>query len=480
MSVLNSQGRVFIAMPEMYGDVHEYHGCMRVDSLSKQGRTVTQQMVGRTTVAQLVSISGQWQATLNGVVEYDNASLLRQAFDSSCIVNVQVHFGRAGNPTDFTGYEAAFVLENAIVTDYATTALTARQSSETAQVEETFTITFEEAKWISPSILEVRRSTGSGAVVAMTLCPSLACSSCPECGRLYLLVAEYLDGNTQRFRIMWSDDGGATFSSSVVTPPTTLSLSTNDHLHIACSNQHLFFSVANLVLAVPHSNLIDSVSFTPFVISGVDILYSINKLTSDTGGVYVVSNSASVYYINDALVTETLINLGTGVMNPASGRKSFLFTAFFGNSNHVSRIWTDQGYHTLSTIVGTSPATLLTEDTDKRLWLATDNGKLYCGGTSGYDWSQTANFFPDCVAGMAWLSHSVGYLVAGRFMYRTLNGGFNWQRLPMRDISGTQLLALIQCQDGTVYVGGGLEAGCACLPLSIIPNGAIPAFGRTQ
>jgi hypothetical protein len=487
MNLLNSQGRVFIAEPAMYGDVHEYHGCMRVDSITRQARSVTPHLVNGKPVAQIVTPGGQWTASLTGPIEYGAASVLRRALDSGCILNIQIHYGTTGAPADFSGYEAAFVLENAIVTDYNTSPLTTRQGSETAEIEETVSITFESSKWISPVGIEPRYNSGAGAVVAMAFAPSLACATCLACGRLYLFVVQQVDENIQAFRVMWSDNDGVTFKQAPLTTTVTLSISTLDHLKIACSTKHLFLSIANLVFAVPHNILVDGAPFSPIPIAGINNLFgifnanSINQLYGDAAGVHVLSNASSVDYVNDALVGENLIMYGTGVAPSPTGRKSFLFHAYFagyGDTNHIARIYPDQSYHTLSTIVGTTPGTVLVEDTDRRLWFATTDGKLYCGGVNGFDWQVMMDFAPDCVMDIVFESHSVGYLAAGRYVYRTINGGFSWERLPQAAPSDMQMLTLALCSDGALYVGGAGSAGTSCLALETIPETAVPVFAR--
>ena len=474
--ILSSQGRVFIAEPRMYGDAYEYHGCMKAESMSKQGRTLTQVYDGNKIVAQLSTRGGQWTETLTGNLAYGQESALKRAFETGCILMIQIHWGTAGNPADFSGYEAGIIFENAVVTDYSTTALTATQSSETEQVKETVTITFESAKWISSAEVSLRVNPSAGAIVAMALAPSVTCDSCDECGRLYMLVAEQVSESVQSFRLMWSDDNGANFSTAVLSPVSTLDIATVDFITLACSDRHVFIGVATRLMAVTHASLLPSVPFRPLTVSGTDPLYSIIRLTGDDDGIYVMTNSATVYFVNDALVVETLINQGSGVSNPVSGRKTFLFSAYFTPNNHISRIWTDVPYRTLPTIVGTTPITALVEDLDKRIWAATEDGKLFCGGIDGYDWRLITTFAPSCASAIVWHTHSIGYLAAGRYIYRTVNGGYDWQPLPSLPTTQTQIIALALCADGTLFAGGAANAGTTCFSLDLVPEEAVPLF----
>jgi hypothetical protein len=277
---------------------------------------------------------------------------------------------------------------------------------------------------------------------------------------------------------MWSDNEGLTWATATMNKPAGLSIATANYLKIACSDKHLFIAVANRIMAVLHISLLDTAPFTPLIVQELDTAYSYMRLDSDAAGVYAMHNGASVYFISDSLVTELLIDLGAGVAPSSYAQKTYLFHAFFTNSNTISRLWTNQNYRRLSIIVGSTPVTALVEDKDGRGWAATEDGKLFCGGLKGAEWRKMADFAPHCVADLVFLSHSIGYAAAGPYVYQTINAGYTWERLPNPSPSGIQLLAFALCGDGALYVGGAANAGSDCLGLSYPPEAATPVFAR--
>jgi hypothetical protein len=277
---------------------------------------------------------------------------------------------------------------------------------------------------------------------------------------------------------MWSDDEGRTFQTANILTSVPLIVSTVQYLKVACSAQHLFIALGSRVFAVSHNSLIDMASFAPVVIAGPSVAFPMIALHAADNGVYTIDSGGSVYYISDALVAEQLIDNTFGLMNGPEGRKTFLFGGFVDDSNAIVRMWTNQDYRILSMIVGQTPHTVLTEDKDGRIWVATTDGKLYLGGMNGARWKQISDFAPHCVADMVFLSHSVAYAVAGPYVYQTINAGYTWERLPNPAPSGVQLLALALCEDGALYVGGAAASGTDCLSHALPPEAATPVFAR--
>lgn len=146
--VLSSDSRVFIRQtPNCCPSDYTYHSCMRLDGIEENLGEVTSGYCPSDTnigefveVVQILGAPERATSNLVGRIPANYESILFKLKKRRCKFDVQLHYGKCINPTDFTTFEFALVLEDVIITNYSTDQLGALTPDETALINETVTL----------------------------------------------------------------------------------------------------------------------------------------------------------------------------------------------------------------------------------------------------------------------------------------------------------------------------------------------------
>lgn len=403
----------------------------------------------------------------------DLSDLLRLA-RNGCEHDLQIHMGKCKDPKDFnSGWEKILILEEARVTNYGTGALGALDPSGRAAINEDVPFSgsdLYEVKQIRYS--EQAKTAVYKEVLDVAVCDTKTCGLCgvvsDGCQIIFALTTTTAGSPGSSGQIVWSDDGGVTWSNS---PISSMAANKNGNA-IACVGNNLVV-VSNEEEALHYAPIADILAGTETWIKvttgfvagkGPNAIWSASPtetwIVGDGGYIYFTSDPTSGVEVKDAgvVTTENLLSVhGTDDLHVSA----------VGANNAV--LYTENGGSTWSSITGPSVGVQLNVifmRSETEWWIGTNAGKLFYTVDTGD--SFTEKTFPGSGSGIVhdivFVTPSVGYLAhsnttpSGRIL-RTISGGNSWYVTP----EGTTTLpvndkveALATCGDPNVVFGGGL------------------------
>jgi photosystem II stability/assembly factor-like uncharacterized protein len=405
------------------------------------------------------------------------STLLRIA-RTGCAVDIHVHFGRCQNPEDFDGgWDKILILESAEPTNWETTELGAMDADQDATIEETEDFSgldLYEVKQLLAS--ELAASEIVASVVDVAICDAVSCGECgipsKGCDIVFFLTSETAGSPGLGVEIVFTEDGGSTFSQTTI---TTIDAGENATA-IACVG-------TNLVVISKDSN---SLHYAPIV----DVLAGTETWTEVTTGfevggepnaifslgataTWIVGDGGHIYFSTD--ITSGVTVQSSGAVSAENllsihgiGRNNL---AVVGETNAV--LFTEDGGTTWALApsgpaVGIDLNAVFQRSTLE--WLIGDaGGQLWFTRNAGVDWTEKT--FPGSGAGeitdIAYATRNVGYIAhntavpAGRIL-RTTNGGSTWVVMPEKAgqviPANAGLNAIAACKDDVNVVFGGGDA----------------------
>ena len=401
-------------------------------------------------------------------------SVFRQMREDECPADVQVHYGICENPRDFNGgYQLVHVLEGAR-TDYNTDELGALQSSERNPVNESGTFTGQVWYDIVPVTFAEQNAAGvTVELVDITICDTPACSgTCGAgsdgCQKVYALsLAIGASAGVQNANLVWSDDGGSTWNTSVIASlaiadlPNALACVGSDIAVVSADDEAHHWT--------PTSDVLSGTATWAQVTSGYvatkgpRAIFSLGPTLT-----WIAAEGGYVYFAADIRSGVEVQDAGNGTvedLNAIHGVDANNVVAV-GANNAVVR--TTNGGVSWAAITGPAVGDALTAVVMKSPleWLVgTGAGQLFYTGDGGVSWAEIAfsgsgagvvNDIAFSRSGVGWLAHQSD-ATKGRIL-RSIDGGASWVLPTGINAIGQndKINALATCRNANRVFGAGL------------------------
>lgn len=392
-----------------------------------------------------------------------------------CEIDVQIHIGSCQNPQDFNGgWDFIRVLEGAIPSDYSTSDMGAIDADNNAVVTETLPfsgVALFDLKKLRPT--EVAATQLTDVVNRVLICDSRTCGACgiasDGCQIMFAITGPVSGSPGLPSEVLYSQDGGATWSSTNI---TGLALS-SEATDAACVGTNLVVvsSGDNAIFYAPIVDILSGTETWTKVTSGFVSSKTPNRIVSlGTGLTWIAANGGYVYFTDDVTVGVTVQTDGGSTVQNLTGIHALDAKNIVAvGANNVVLNSTNGGY-TWTLITGPAVGVALTTvfaQSPERWLVGTAGGELWFTLDSGNNWTEKA--FSGSAAGtvrdIQFATRSVGYMLhdtatpRGRIM-RTIDGGHSWVVMPEESgvpvPSVASLRAVAACRDdaNVVLVGG--------------------------
>lgn len=418
--------------------------------------------------------------TIEGRYPMDVSTLLRLA-RAGCAFDVQAHFGKCRNPSDFNaGWEKVVFFERARIKQWAATDFGALGSDERKETQEN-------ADLSAKSLYEVVRLTFSEQaaaavtreIISIDVCDAIACGDCgvSSDGCQKILATQIGSGASPGTApaVIYSFNGGQTWAGVNISsllgnePPSDSECLGTYFVVTSMVDEALHYArVDDILLGAP-----SWVQVTTGFVFGKGPNAIVSAGPSKT---WLAAQGGYVYFTSDPTLGVSVQEAGTLTAQNLNDIDAFddLNVVAVGASNAMLN--TDNGGSSWRLVTGPAAGQTLTsiKMLDASTWLV--------GATTGL----VATLWYTANAGVSWIQiglplvgariddikfpaaiRSVGYLslrVTGSFarVLRTIDGGRSWYVLPEGPgaiPNNTRLNQLAVCADPNVVFGGGLGSG---------------------
>ena len=440
---------------------------VRIPSSSQYGRF---KVVGKVTGEE-----GNPELPLSSRFLVNERSVLFKLAKQKCDSDFRIHFGACADPKDpIRGWEKIIILQAGRITDYSTDELGALGSDESAIVNDTGSVTGEDAYEVMPITFAEKAGTQvAREVVDIAVCDSAACADCGApsdgCQKVLALTKSSDSSPGLVAEIVYSDDGGLTWddvdinSLGATEDPNSLACVGNNLVVISEESISLHYAaLADIFLGSPTWAEVTS----GFVAGGAP--RAIIAISSTD--IWIVGAGGYIYYTSDPTSSVTVQDAGvatTQQLNDISGIDTQNLIAV-GASNAI--VVTTNGGETWQLVIGPSVGVALNAVwmiDERTWWVGTAGGRLYYTVDAGTTWTEKA--FSGSGAGqvydikfttpvVGYMSHATAAPV-GR-LFRTIDGGFSWYAFPEKSgftlPDNDRINAIAVCSDPNVIYGGGL------------------------
>lgn len=440
--LLTSQARIFIAERRIgCKKEYDYYNCMRIGGLSKTFGSVTpiwcprEDLPGQFEVVEQVSgDESRWSTELSGFKPLGTRSVLERLVRRRCPVDIQIHFGKCFDLSDFNSFDSAIVLEDVVLSSYSLDSLVAIQPSENQAITETVSVTAGEAYEIfcvEPYAV-ASSITRTRTIVDVVACEAVCTDECVvPCSVFYGYYS-----TTTGIVLLQSTNGGGIWREY---PLNGVIFDTTQPLrafHIFCTAEAVIIigntATENGVVVRVEFEDLDSTNITTFATetlghSVLNAQYVDNEIVYfDAGGTVYALNpssltseeiegfSASLWTAISALDSDNIIvgSAGGTIENLVNGR-----------TITTSTVTNDAG----DQICAISALAMRTCDE----WYAGDcDGNIYCTTDGGATWEQSATVAGAPVA-IEFATETIGYMLtySPANIYRTIDGGATWRQV---------------------------------------------------
>ena len=347
-----------------------------------------------------------------------------QLVKNHCPVDLQVHMGKCGTPSDFNGGWKdghVLVLRLALPTDYTTSDLGALDSSERAFVMETVPWTGLDMYEIGPIVPALQAETLiTDEIVDCVVCDSVACGDCglpsDGCHVEFNVVSDSSGSPGVPASVIYTTDGGLSYAKRFI---NTLGLAETPTA-IKCVGTDLVVWTNNGLAHhwIPISDMVNGTGTWTKVTSGYVVAHGPTQAVStDATHTWICAAGGYIYFSSDIRSGVSVVSAGdltTQDLNKISTPDIENVVAV-GNSNAVLQS-RDGG---LSWVAVTGPAAGVNLNA-----IAVSSSQLYVIGS------------------------------AGGLLYYTINGGttFSAKRFP-GDGAGSVVTTLQYANDTVMYMG---------------------------
>ncbi len=457
---------------------YEYWGCARLEGLTEPRGDKTPYYCPDPAVrgrfVQAGAIRGQPGLPTSSIVA--RMSNLIRARRLTCPFDLQVLFGKCKDPQDrIRGWQKILHLYRADITEVSTDGMSALEPGDAKPILVTSPITMDALFEIDPLTFSAAAGTDvTTQVVDVAVCDAVSCGECEDvsegCEKIYLLCQAPGAGSPAILpELVYTEDGGATWLNEYI---DTLGAAEQPSA-IACVGPYLLVvsgDVASLHYAEKAAPGTWTEVATGFVAGGAPLAISV----VDASHVFIVGKGGYIYRATDIAAGVDVLNAGVATsqnLRAVHALNSQIIVAA-GDNNAV--VYSDDGGDTWVAVTGPNPGVNLLScwaQTEDRWLVGTDNiGTIYYTLDRGQTWRTCLEigaaadirdivFSEDPAVGYAAVAMATP---AGR-IYRTIDGGRSWYRLPEQTgvnlPASDTINALAVCGVNEVWAGGLADDG---------------------
>ena len=460
-----------------------YESCMRAGGLAQDFGDITKiecpspdRYEEFDEIGEIQGAVGRATVTLTGRLMLDLASDLLRIAKKRCSADLDIHFGKCTNPSEFNSFNKVMKLVDARITAYNTDDLGALGSDEANPVNESADINAEEIIEILPlAYAERGGDVVTNELVDVIVCDVASCGDCEDesdgCEKIYAVSLAAGGSAGTPPDLVYSLDGGDVFYAHDIDSLDA----TDDASGIACLGEYLVVisNDDNSLHYVLQSSVTATTDHTwTEVTTGFVTDKEPNDIWSTGRIAFVVADGGYVYYTTDPVAGVTVADAGVATSSDLYAVHALTdeFAVAVGANGAIvmtenSTAWTPAPSTPCGIGVSFNCVWLKSE---KEWLIGDDTGVLHYTIDGGVTWDTKS--FNGSGAGtildIAFSKPSVGYMVhqtagtLGRVL-RTIDGGYSWMVEPM---SGSlpvtdKLAALATCEyNVNMVVGVGLNA----------------------
>jgi len=479
--IQRSNGRIFINKKRGNSYTpYTYHTSMKIGTVDKNYGETTPIYAPKddrldefVEVASIRGTESRWGSSFTGRIPTKYKSILRELSDNRCAFDAQIHYGLCTNPASFHNYESILILENALISQYTTTELTALTPDERGVLEETINITAENVYPVYQTELyeNADEVTSLGAIVALTKGNYATCEDCliPCASYFGIRIPQNCNLAGNNLTIIYTLDNGETWEETVLNCNASVCDNDIETYNIESDGTYLYLtfnegsSTNGHLYIVPISEVIEG-TITSYIYNELLDSLTIYDTALTEKSLWIVGTNGIIYKLDRALMTYSLQSNTTLFTNTWYDVSAYddnnILVA--GATGRLLVRTNGSSFRLITLTIDGDPVTdnlynvLMKSKTE---WLvATSTGELYCTMNSGKSWKLIYDF-NSCITNIVFSSNNVGYLATKQpaRVYRTIDGGFSWQELPdSYDIilDTAAFLGVDSCEPNSFYAYG--------------------------
>ena len=398
--------------------------------------------------------------------------------DVKCPMDLHVHFGKCGKPTDFDGgWEVKWLFNEAALTNKSSDPLASMTPGDESEILLTGDITAMNAYLLKRlSLTQKAAAYIMLEAVDVVICDAVSCGECGDasdgCENIYIaVVGSGLASPGYPAEIVYSEDGGVTWADEDIDTMAT----DEDPTALQCIGD-LLVVVSYDSDSIHYANLSDLDTWTEQN-EGFLLVGSPRAIWAyDPNNIWIVGDAGYIYF-------SQLIENGVGVQNAGDATNNALHSVHGLTADLVvavgaatTVVYTEDGVNwILAAGAGLPAATVLNV-----VWVFNEftwfvgaaDGRLYYTLDKGANWVEKEFvgcgtgqvrdivFTPENGSSVGYLAHDLAAGPAGR-MFRSTNGGYSWEMMPYGPSTIPEndvINALAVCADPDFVVGVGLGA----------------------
>lgn len=410
----------------------------------------------------------------------DDVSYFGKLVKLGCPSDLQIHFGKCTNPTDFNGgWEKIIAFENASATNYSTPDLGAFEPGEDAVIDETIDFTGE---WfyeiIKMNYAERAQTVVGQEIVSVSVCDTGACGDCESpsdgCQKVFAVSAPSPSSPGVKAEVIFTDDGFVTAEDTWI---TTLDIGQDpDDAECVASNLVVVSTDSLSLHYADTADILNGVEAWAEVATGFVAAKGPTCITkANSNNVWIGGVGGYIYFSEDPTQGVTVQDAGSTTTQTINDIHAFSTEIVVAGAAAGIFLYTLDGEAWQQSYVKPdpvhSPSITAVYALSERVWFAgTADGALWYTENQGITWTQV-RFYGDTSGGggtvtvrdIVFATKMVGFMAtstavpAGR-IFRTIDGGHSWYVAPE---SGTvpahdymNKLAVCNKNANVVYAGG--------------------------
>jgi photosystem II stability/assembly factor-like uncharacterized protein len=448
--LLTSDARIFIAEHGAgCGREYNYYACMKVGSVNKSYGEATPVYCPGDIAGEFIQTDSyrgdesSWTTDLSGYKPRGARSPLQRMSKRKSPIDIQVHFGRCGDLSDFSAYESAIIFEDVTLSGHTLDSLGALNAGETAPIMESVKLSAVSAYEVyCMKLLAVARTvTDTAVILDVTACAESCAEECfLPCSVFYAFrfagVLDEEDGNS--VVIMRSEDGGITWDDFTFAVPTFDPAAALHSFHIVCTGKAVLL-IGNtiddlgVVYRIAMEDLLDGEAT---VYRTATIGEQINDVAYVAGKVYMAGDEGALYVLSPNTLSTTtigLIDIEAWTYISVLDDDHFMVASVLGTINVYRRgVVTSIDCLTVAGIEDNCQISAIVMRSPTEWYVATCGGKLHCTINGGKTWSTIIDATA-AIVDLKFPTKNVGYYLTRSpcQIYRTIDGGASWN--PIRD-----------------------------------------------
>lgn len=406
-------------------------------------------------------------------------SILKGWADRRCRVDLYALIGRCGNPQDFTeGGEKWVYFPDGRLSDHAYQGFGAFGMDENNASTESVSMTAEEyIEFLKESQEQIGAVSTVRQVYTVDVYQGNDCEDCPDpCDRILATMAGANATPGTQPTLLYSDDGGLTFSSDTIT-----TLYSNEEIKDGAVIGDSIVYISNTSNSIHYTNitqLFENTNTWSEVTSGFVANKAPNAMwVVDSRHIWIVGDDGYIYFSSNFKTGVSVKDAGVATTSDLNAVHAYDTERILAVGDANAVIHSDDGGETWKTVVGPAVGIVLGACWmwDDETWFvgegAGGTGKLWLTVDSGLTWSEISlpNTYVQ-IDKIVFVSEAEGYLSArdaGKsYILRTITAGSEWVVLPQGKqgtaVNNTSLTDIAVCSkySNTAYAAG-LAAGAS-------------------